>query len=84
MKSPILVVGNFAEDHKGNKDINGWTLGSGGDEGYSFEELKLIAIENGTYSVAEHIEVKPLDSYGVVERNENGDVIGFTGFNTIQ
>jgi hypothetical protein len=67
MKSPILVVGNIAEDYKGYKVISDWSIGSGGEESYSFDELKAIAIENGTYFQVDDIppsELKGTRWYG--------------------
>lgn len=84
MKPEILVKGNYTEDRKGNISINGWILGSNSDQDpYSLGELKEIALEIGTYSKVDHIEVEPLENFGIVHRGENGEIESFQGFNTL-
>lgn len=85
MKPQVIKVGSFSEDSNGHKSINGWQIDgtAAGTTPFTFEELKATAIQNGSYSIVDSIEVEPLEKFGIVERNENGDVIGFTGFNTL-
>ena len=84
MKPEILTVGDFIEDQKGKAKISGWHFdGTNADEAFKVGELKSIAVDHRTYSKVEHLDIPPLESFGIVHRNETGEIVGFEGFDTL-
>lgn len=83
----VSVVGIFQEDNQGRTRIEGWNFTSTEKEfnpnEFNFDTLKSIAIENGTYSQVDNIHVDPLESFGIVQKDEEGQFISFQGFNTL-